>query len=74
MITVNYYYNCLGVQSLNLFGNDNLKKKYLHTAMKGESLTAFALNEVDLLDLNKMTTTADLSKDSKEYVRRTVFC
>lgn len=58
----------LGVQALNLFGNDNLKKKYLHAAMKGESLTAFALNETDSIDLSKMTTTADLSKDTKEYI------
>jgi len=40
--------------------------------MKGDSLTAFALNETDSIDLSKMTTTADLSKDTKEYVRHTV--
>ncbi|CAG9766842.1 unnamed protein product [Ceutorhynchus assimilis] len=57
----------LGVQTLNKFADDNLKKKYLHSVIKGEQLSAFAMHEIDVMDILKMNTTAVLSDDKKYW-------
>lgn len=59
----------LGVQALVKFANDQLKKKYLHRIMKGESLSAFCMSESDLLEIVSMKTKATLSDDKKTWVR-----
>ncbi|KAJ8983204.1 hypothetical protein NQ317_016425 [Molorchus minor] len=62
------YNEQFGVQSLVKFASDNLKKKYLHPLMTGESLSAFCISEAVLSDLNSLKTTATLSPDKKTWV------
>src|SRR3954449_1638192 len=55
-------------QPLKLFGSPELKKKYLPRCAAGE-ISAFALTEVEVgSDPARLTTTAVLSEDGKEYL------
>jgi alkylation response protein AidB-like acyl-CoA dehydrogenase len=55
-------------QPLKLFGSPELKKKYLPRCAKGD-ISAFALTEVEVgSDPARLTTTAELTADGKEYV------
>ena len=55
-------------QPLKLFGSPELKKKYLPRCAAGE-ISAFALTETEVgSDPARLTTSAELSADGKEYV------
>ncbi|XP_066246475.1 complex I assembly factor ACAD9, mitochondrial [Euwallacea similis] len=58
----------LGTEILSRFAEDKIKKKYLPTIVSGESISAFAMNELGLIELNLMTTTAKLTDDGKHWV------
>lgn len=57
----------LGVQPLVRFASDNLKKKYLHSIIKGESVAALCYMENEM-DISMFKTQADLQTDDKQWV------
>ncbi|XP_018579425.1 acyl-CoA dehydrogenase family member 9, mitochondrial [Anoplophora glabripennis] len=58
----------LGVQILVKFANDQLKKKYLHGIMKGDSISCFCMSEADLPEITSMRTKAVISDDKKTWI------
>lgn len=61
-------HECLGVNVLDKFAEDSLKKKYLPSLISGESLIALCLNESDYADISTFKTEAKLTQDGKEWV------
>ncbi|XP_066149404.1 complex I assembly factor ACAD9, mitochondrial [Euwallacea fornicatus] len=58
----------LGTEILSRFAEDRIKKKYLPAIVSGESISALAMNEIGLTELNQMTTTAKLTDDGKHWI------
>lgn len=61
-------HECLGVQILNLFADDTLKKKYLPSILAGETLISLCLNESDCVDTTSFQTNAAQTQDQKQWV------
>lgn len=64
----------LGVNVLDKFADDVLKKKYLPSLMNGESLIALCLNESDCADILTFKTEAKLTKNEKQWVSEILVC
>lgn len=62
-------HECLGVQILNMFADDVLKKKYLPSLIAGETLASLCLNENDTVDITSFETKAMQTPDQKYWVR-----
>lgn len=63
----------LGIQTVLKNGSEALQKKYLPQLMNGSLLSAFCLQESNLLVANLMNTKAKLSQDKKSWVRNLIF-
>lgn len=63
----------LGVNVLDKFADDVLKKKCLPSLISGESLIALCLNESDYADVSTFKTEAKLTQDEKQWVSEILF-
>ncbi|XP_050508482.1 complex I assembly factor ACAD9, mitochondrial isoform X1 [Diabrotica virgifera virgifera] len=57
-----------GIQTLNRFGNDQQKVKYLTKLMNGDMLSATCISEPHAVDFNSFKTKAQLSSDGKYWI------